>query len=282
MKYGVHLFATESSINPGEFAREAESRGFESAWFSEHTHIPVGFLEAGSGERKLPDYYWQTFDPFIAAALAASETEKIKLGTGVSLVLEHDPIALAKTVATVDQVSGGRFIFGVGPGWLEEEMANHGVHYATRYKQIAEYLAAIKAIWTEDEPEFEGNFLKFSKMKAYPKPVQVPHPPVIGGGGAGPRSLEMAAKHCSGWMPILGNLDWRGIKTGISKLQSGDILPELNESAFEFSIFCWAPPDEPTTDDMQNNSVEKIIISLEASPRDAALKLMDEYAQLIN
>ena len=282
MKYGLHLFATESSIQPGEFAREAESRGFESAWFSEHTHIPVGYLEAGLGERKLPDYYWQTFDPFIATALAAAETKKIKLGSGVSLVLEHDPIALAKTVATVDQVSGGRFIFGVGPGWLEEEMANHGVQYATRYKRIAEYLVAMKAIWTEDEPEFEGNFLKFSKMKAFPKPVQVPHPPVIGGGGAGPRSLEMVAKYCDGWMPILGNPNWPEIKTGISKLQSGEVLPGENESTNEFSIFCWAPPDETTTDDMQNQGVEKIIISLEAAARDAALKLMDKYAKLIN
>lgn len=282
MKYGLHLFATENSIQPGEFASEAEARGFESVWFSEHTHIPVAFLEAGAGERQLPDYYWQTYDPFIAATLAAAATENIKIGTGVSLVLEHDPIALAKTVATVDQVSGGRFIFGVGPGWLAEEMANHGVQYAARYQMIAEYLSAIKAIWTEDEPEFEGNFLKFSKMKSLPKPVQVPHPPLIGGGGAGPRSLEMVAKHCGGWMPILGNLEWTGIKAGIAKLLSGEILPGLNQSAIEFSIFCWAPPDEVITDDMQNHGIEKIIISLEAHPRDKAMELMDAYAQLID
>ena len=143
MKYGLHLFATETSIQPTEFAQAAEARGFESAWFSEHTHIPLSYLEADIGQRKLPDYYWQTYDPFIASSLAACATNQIKVGTGVSLVLEHDLIALAKTVATVDQISAGRFIFGVGPGWLAAEMENHGVQYPSRYMRIAEYLAAM-------------------------------------------------------------------------------------------------------------------------------------------
>ena len=277
MEYGLHLFATETSIQPGEFAGAAEERGFESVWFSEHTHIPVSFLKTGPGERKLPDYYWQTFDPFIASALAANSTGKIKIGTGVSLVLEHDLIALAKTVATVDQVSNGRFIFGVGPGWLAGEMENHGVQYATRYQRIDEYLSAMKEIWTSEEARFEGNFVKFSAMKAYPKPVQSPHPPIIGGGGAGPKTLDMVARHCDGWMPILGSPEWPEIKKGIAQLKSGH--PGAN--SIEFSIFCWAPPDESMLEDMQSQGVSKIVISLEAHARDAALQLMDDYAQLI-
>lgn len=281
MKYGLHIFATETSIQPAEFAKAAEERGFESAWFSEHTHIPVGFLNAGQGERKLPDYYWQTYDPFIASALAASATKKIKIGTGVSLVLEHDLIALAKMVATVDQVSGGRFIFGVGPGWLAEEMENHGVQYATRYQRIAEYLSAMKILWTEEEPEFKGVHVNFSKLKAYPKPIQSPHPPIIGGGGARPKTLEMVANHCDGWMPILGNQGWAAIKDGIAQLQSREIRADLPADTIEYSVFCWAPPDEATIADMSNHGVSKIVISLEAQSRDAALQSIDGYAQLL-
>ena len=277
MKYGLHLFATEKSIQPAEFAFSAEERGFDSVWFSEHTHIPVSFLNTGPGERKLPDYYWQTYDPFIASVLAANSTDKIKIGTGVSLVLEHDLIALAKTVATVDQVSNGRFIFGVGPGWLAGEMENHGVQYATRYQRIDEYLSAMKEIWTRDEAQFEGNFVNFSALKAYPKPFQSPHPPIIGGGGVGPKTLEMVARNCDGWMPILGFPEWPEIKTGIAQLQSG----HLGAKPIEISIFCWAPPDESTLEDMQSLGVSKIVISLEAHVRDAALQLLDNYAQLI-
>ncbi len=279
MKYGLHLFATETSIQPAEFAKTAEEQGFESVWFSEHTHIPVNFLNSGSGELKLPDYYWQAYDPFIASTLAACATEKIKIGTGVSLVLEHDVIALAKTVATVDQISSGRFIFGVGPGWLAEEMENHGVQYRTRYKQIGEYLSAMKIIWSESEPAFQGTFVNFSPIKAYPKPLQSPWPTIIGGGSAGPKSLEMVAKHCDGWMPILSNVEWPDIKKAIKKFLSGEIQTERD---IEYSIFCWSPPDEATIADMQAHGVNKIVISLEAHAREAALPLIDEYAKLIS
>ena len=134
MKYGIHLFATEESIRPGELAREAEARGYDSVLFSEHTHIPVNFLKNTDVGRNLGNYYWQTYDPFIAATLAAAATTNIKVGTGVSLILQHDPITLAKQVATLDQISSGRLVFGIGAGWIAEEMANHGVSYRTRYR----------------------------------------------------------------------------------------------------------------------------------------------------
>jgi probable F420-dependent oxidoreductase len=281
MKYGLHLFATETSIQPAEFAKAAEKRGFESVWFSEHTHIPVNFLNAEEGERKLPDYYWQTYDPFIASTLAACATEKIKIGTGVSLVLEHDPITLAKTVATVDQISSGRFIFGVGPGWLAEEMENHGVKYPTRYKRIVEYVSAMKLIWSESEAEFHGTYVNFNPIKSFPKPLQSPWPPIIGGGGAGPKTLEFVANHCDGWMPILGYPEWPEIKQGIAQIKSGAFPSDRVPGSIAFSIFSWSPPDQATNEDMQKQGVSKIVISLEGKTRDEAMPLLDEYAKLI-
>lgn len=199
MQYGTHLFATECSIQPTEFATASEERGFESVWFSEHTHIQEKFLTSGKRNPPLPEYSWQTYDPFIASTLAAAATQTINIGSGVSLVIEHDTIALAKTVATIDQVYSGRFIFGVGAGWLAEEMENHGVNYRTRFRLISEQISAIKVIWSEEESEFRGEFVNFSKMKSFPKPRQSPHPPIIGGGGAEPKTLDFVVNHCDGW-----------------------------------------------------------------------------------
>jgi probable F420-dependent oxidoreductase len=280
VKFGTHLFATEHSIQPAEFAKESEARGFNSVWFSEHTHIPTKFLNSSDGSRKLPDYYWQTYDPFIATTLAAAATKQIKIGTGVSLVLEHDVIALAKTVATVDQISSGRFIFGVGPGWLAEEMKNHGVNYASRYSHIDEQLKAVKVIWTEDEAEYQGQFVNFSQMKSFPKPFQSPYPRIIGGGGIGPKSLDFIIKHCDGWMPILGQTDWKQLKTGISKLQSLATNAGRSPEEIELSIFCWSPPDKETLEDMEIQGIKNIIISFEARHQPDAMKLLDEYTQL--
>jgi probable F420-dependent oxidoreductase len=281
MKYGVHLFATEDSIQPAEFAKAAEDRGFESVWFSEHTHIPVKFLNETGVERNLPDYYWQTYDPFIASALAAAATKTIKIGTGVSLILEHDPIALAKTVATVDHISSGRFIFGIGVGWLAEEMENHGVSYSTRYSQADDQISAIKAIWTEQEPQFRGKYVNFSKMKSFPKPLQSPYPLVIGGGGKGEKSLNFIISHCDGWMPIVGRIDWHEIKQGISNLHQRASKLGRDPESIELSIFCWSPPDGSTISDMEASGIKKIVISLEAKDREEALTLIDQYTKLI-
>ncbi len=281
MKYGIHLFATEDSIQPAEFAKAAEDRGFESVWFSEHTHIPVNFLNSAGAERNLPDYYWQTYDPFIASTLAAAATRAIKIGTGVSLILEHDPITLAKTVATVDQISSGRFIFGVGAGWLAEEMENHGVSYSTRYRQIDDQLSAMKAIWTEGEAEFRGEYVNFSKLKAFPKPLQSPYPPIIGGGGAGTKSLDFIITHCDGWMPILGLQDWPELKAGISDIHQLALQAGRDPESIELSIFCWSPPDKSVIEDMEMQGVEKIILSLEAKIRGEAFPLLDKYAKLV-
>jgi probable F420-dependent oxidoreductase len=280
MQYGTHLFATEHSIQPGELALASEERGFESVWFSEHTHIPVKFLNSSKRGPRLPDHYWQTYDPFIASTISAAATKSIKIGTGVSLINEHDTIALAKTVATVDQIYSGRFIFGVGAGWLVEEMENHGVNFRTRFRLLDEQLSAMKIIWSQAEPAYHGDFVNFSKMKAYPKPVQSPYPAIIGGGGTGPKTLEFVVNHCSGWMPILGHPDWPGIKDGIEKLHKLASQAGREASSFGLSIFCWSPPEQKIREEMQAYGVKKLVISFEGRSREEALPLLDEYAQL--
>ncbi len=183
MHFGIHVFPTESSFQPDDLARAAEERGLDSVWFSEHTHIPVRFLNAPGRTSPLAAHLWQTYDLFVAMTLAVAATKTIKVGTGVALILERDPIILATETATLDRVSQGRFIFGVGAGWIEPEMADHGVVYRTRYQQLKEHIQAIKAIWMTEESEFHGTFVNFDPMKAFPKPYQRPHPPIIMGGG---------------------------------------------------------------------------------------------------
>jgi probable F420-dependent oxidoreductase len=282
MHYGIHLFATKQSIQPGDLGKYSEERGFESVWFSEHTHIPVNFLNSGEGDPALPDYYWQTYDPFIALTLASAVTKTIKLGTGICLVVEHDTLALAKAVATLDQISSGRFIFGIGAGWLAEEMRNHGVDYRSRYLLLQEQVSAMKKIWSEEEAEFQGNHINFSKLRAFPKPAQTPHPPIIAGGGAGPKSLDFIANHCDGWMPILGYPEWPGIKAGIADLHQRTSAIGRNPDSIELTIFCWSPPDTQTIEEMAECGIKKIILSLEAKTQDEALPLLDEYAKLIS
>lgn len=281
MQFGTHLFATEHSIQPGEFALASEERGFESVWFSEHTHIPINFLNTTKRGAKLPDHYWQTYDPFIASAISAEITQSIKIGTGVSLVIEHDTIALAKTVATIDQISSGRFIFGVGAGWLVEEIENHAVNFRTRFRLLNEQLSAMKLIWTKPEPEFRGEFVNFTRMKVFPKPVQKPYPTIIGGGRTGPRTLGLIVKHCDGWMPILGGLEWHEIVSGIEKLHHLANESERDPDSIELSIFCWSIPDHRTMEELETRKFKRLVVSLEGRSRDEALPLLDDYSRLI-
>ncbi|NMI00538.1 TIGR03619 family F420-dependent LLM class oxidoreductase [Pseudonocardia acidicola] len=199
MDYGVVTFLTDYGIEPLVLARAVEERGFGSLFLTEHTHIPTSRESPWPGGSELPRQYAHTFDPFVALGAMAAVTERISLGTAVSLVNQHDPIVLAKQVASVDQISGGRFEFGIGPGWNREEMANHGVDPTTRTARMLEQVAAMKTIWTEPEPEFHGRFVDFDPIWSWPKPVQVP-PVLIGGGG--PTVLDRVLSHGDGWIPL--------------------------------------------------------------------------------
>jgi probable F420-dependent oxidoreductase len=277
MQFGVHVFPTEFSIQPDELARAAEDRGLDSVWFSEHTHIPLRFLSAPGRGPTLPDYYWQTYDIFIAMAVAAAATKHIKVASGVSLVIEHDPILLAKETATVDLLSKGRLIFGVGAGWLESEMADHGVVYRTRFKLLQEQLCAIKEIWTTDESEFHGKFVNFDKMRAFPKPHQKPHPPIIMGGSS-QKSMECAAEVCDGWAPWF--MEWSKAQEAIAELRRQAVAIGRPPSSLEFSLFEKSIPDQKTMAEMESTGVKRIILTIFAQNREGALPRLDQLAKI--
>ncbi len=277
MQFGIHIFPTETSFQPDELARAVEERGLESLWFSEHTHIPVRFLmEPGRGP-SLPDYYWQTYDLFVAMTLAVAATRDIKIASGVALVVERDPILLAKETATLDLVSQGRLIFGVGVGWLESEMADHGVDYRTRYQLFREQIRAIKEIWTTDDPEFHGKFVNFDKMKAFPKPYQRPCPPIIMG-GAGEKALECAAEVCDGWAPWV--LEWSKAKEAIVQLKRRAAANGRDPDSLEISLFEKSIPDQKTMAEMETAGVKRIILTLFAQNREEALPQLDRLAKI--
>src|SRR5713226_7778330 len=200
MDFGAMMFMTDYSISAAELGRALEERGFESLWNPEHSHIPTSRKTPFPGGGELPKMYYDAMDPFITLTAAAAATKKLKVGTGVCLVIQRDTIQTAKLVATIDQVSGGRFLFGIGGGWNQDEMEDHGAVYATRFKKMREQIEAMKAIWTENKPEYHGDIVDFPAMMTWPKPVQKPHPPVILG-GAFPYAARRAVRYGDGWYP---------------------------------------------------------------------------------
>jgi probable F420-dependent oxidoreductase len=201
MRIGVTIMPTERSIPLWDFARAAEELGFESVFVPEHTHIPAARQTPFPQGGELPDAYRRVFDPFVALAAAAMQTTTIRIGTGICLVTQHDPITLAKQVATLDHVSGGRFLFGVGAGWNREEMANHGTPPDQRWAVLRERVLAMTAIWTQDLAEYHGSHVSFDKIWSWPKPLQRPRPPLLLGGASRP-ALERVAELADAWMPI--------------------------------------------------------------------------------
>jgi probable F420-dependent oxidoreductase len=200
MELGLAHFLTDYGMPPAELARMVEERGFESLMLPEHTHIPVSRDTPYPGGTELPPEYSHTLDPFVALAAIVAVTDRIKIGTGVCLIIERDPIVTAKEVATLDQISGGRFLFGVGAGWNIEEMANHGTDPKTRFRRMRESVEAMKAIWTHEEAEYHGRIIDFDPIWCWPKPVQKPHPPVLVG-GVGEKVLDRVVAYGDEWIP---------------------------------------------------------------------------------
>src|SRR5436190_900736 len=183
-----------------------EERGFESLWFPEHTHIPASRETPWPGGADLPEQYWHTYDPFVALSAVAQATERLRLATGICLIIQRDPITTAKEVASLDRLSGGRFLFGVGAGWNREEMQNHGTDPDRRFGVMRERIEAMKAIWTQDEPEYHGKHVDFDPLWSWPKPLQQPHPPVWVGGSS-PKVIDRVVRFGDGWMPNRVPLD---------------------------------------------------------------------------
>src|ERR687897_3027265 len=200
MLYGVAIFPTDYAVEPGVLARMVEERGFESLFFPEHTHIPASRETPYPRGGELPNEYSHTYDPFVALAAAAAATKDLLLATGICLVIERDPIITAKEVASLDRISNGRFLFGVGAGWNLEEMRNHGTDPRTRFSLMRERIEAMKEIWTEDEASYHGKHVAFERIWSWPKPVQKPHPPVLVGGNA-ERVLDRVTAFGDEWMP---------------------------------------------------------------------------------
>jgi probable F420-dependent oxidoreductase len=200
MELGLAILLTDYSIQPAALGASAEERGFESLFLAEHTHIPVSRETPYPGGTELPREYSHTIDPFVGLAAAATATERLKVGTGVCLVIQRDPIVTAKEVATLDHVSGGRFLFGVGAGWNKEEMLDHGTDPKTRWGVMRERIEAMKAIWTQEEAEYHGRYVDFDPIWSWPKPVQKPHPPVLVG-GVGDKVLDRVVAYGDEWIP---------------------------------------------------------------------------------
>src|SRR5438067_39900 len=206
MKLGLAMFPTDDAVRPAELGRIAEEHGFESLFLPEHTHIPASRRSPYPGGGELPREYSHTYDPFVALATAADATERITLATGICLVVERDPITTAKEVASLDHLSNGRFLFGVGAGWNREEMENHGTDPRRRFSLMRERVEAMKAIWTQDEAEYHGEHVDFDPIWSWPKPVQEPHPPVLIGGN-GEKVIDRVVAFGHEWMPNLGLTD---------------------------------------------------------------------------
>src|SRR5271155_1557061 len=223
MQIGAAMFFTDYSMGAGELAQALEARGFESVWAPEHSHIPLSRKSPFPSGGELPKQYSNAMDPFVTLTVAAAVTKTIKLGTGVCLVVQRDPIQTAKLVASLDQISGGRFLFGVGGGWNADEMADHGTAYKTRFSLMRERLEAMKAIWTQSKPEYHGKFVGFAPMMPGPKPVQKPHPPILVGGNF-PHGARRALAFGDAWMPHASRPDYPDV---------AEFLPRFRQMAAE-------------------------------------------------
>jgi probable F420-dependent oxidoreductase len=276
MHYGVVMFATHYAIRPDELARAVESRGFESLWVPEHTHIPASRRSPWPGGGDLPKEYWHSYDPFVALAIAAGVTTRLKLGTGICLVIERDPIVLAKEVASLDHLSNGRFLFGIGGGWNAEEMEDHGTAFKTRFRRLREQIQAMKEIWTKDEAEYHGEFVNFDKMWSFPKPAQRPHPPILMGGDA-PTTFDRVLEYCDGWMPVAGRMG-QSLFDKIAVLQRR--AKEAGRKPIPVTAYM-VKADRAVLDPLEGAGVERAIFSLPSEPADTVLPLLDRYAKVI-
>lgn len=283
--FGVLIFPTAYSVSPHDLARAAEERGFESLFFPEHTHIPASRKSPWPGGAELPKQYWHCYDPFVGLAMAAAVTSTLKLGTGITLVTEHDPIGLAKQVASLDHLSGGRVLLGVGAGWNAEEMGNHGVAYETRWKVLRERVLAMRAIWTEEAAEYHGEFVDFDPVWSQPKPIQPGGPKVLM--GASSRwTYPRIAEYCDGWFPIHQDAS-RASAQGA--LDYADGIKQTREAwgaagrdgEPDFSIFGMGP-DQARAEQLIGMGFNRVIFALPSADADTVMPMLDRYAEIGN
>jgi len=280
MRVGLLIFPPDKGTQPIELGKEAEARGFDSLWFPEQSHIPVSRRTPWGGREgapPLPEEYWHTHDQFVALAAIAGATSTIKLGTGITLVAQRDPIWLAKEVASLDVISGGRFLFGVGYGWNHEEMESHGTDIGRRRKVVREKVLAMKELWTKDEAEFHGEYVNFEKSWSWPKPLQTPHPPIVIGASPTPLHFRHIIEYGDYWMPIEGRFEVDG---KWAELQQAASAAGRDPSTLGLGVF-GAKPDAAHLAHLRDIGTSFVALGLPAMDRDAAFEAMDRYAPLV-
>ncbi len=279
MDFGAAMFFTDYSMGAGELARALEARGFESMWAPEHSHIPLTRRSPFAGGGDLPKQYYDVMDPFVSLAAAAAVTKTIKLGTGVCLVIQRDTIQTAKLVASLDQVSGGRFIFGIGGGWNQDEMEDHGTEFKSRFKKMREQIEAMKAIWTQSKPEYSGDIVSFPPMMTWPKPAQQPHPPVIVG-GAFPHSARRALRYGDGWIPNSSRPQYEDVTDYLPAFRQ--IAAEVGRDLAGVPITIWGVgEDYDRLARYGDQGVSRLVVSLPPEGADKILPVLDRWAALI-
>jgi len=277
MKFGLAYHTSDLAMSPVDLAREAEARGFDSLYVPEHTHIPTSRrTPAPTGEAELPEMYRRTYDPYIALAFAASVTKKLRLGTGVALPAQHDAIALAKEIATLDCLSGGRFTWGVGFGWNREEAENHGVVFAQRRDVVREKIQAARALWSAEVATYQGEHVRFEASWQWPKPVQHPGPPVLLGAGAGPKAFAAIAAFADGWMPI-GGAGVRGALPELARAMERAGRDPASLAIVPLGVL----PDPGKVDYYQSIGCSEVAFRVPSQGQREVMPLLDDLARLV-
>jgi probable F420-dependent oxidoreductase len=278
MKIGVTIHATDKSMHPVEVAREAEARGFYSFYIPEHTHIPTSRrTPAPTGTPELGEEYLRSPDPYIALAAAATVTQKIRLGTGIGLPAQHDPITFAKQLASLDWISEGRLVFGIGYGWNHEEMENHGIDVKRRRALVREVMLAMQRLWSQEVASFDGEFVRFEPSWQWPKPVQQPRPRVLIGGGAGPKLFRHIAEYADGWLPIGG----AGMADELERLR--ECMAERDRDPDQLHIVPMGVfPNPKKLAYYREVGVTEVVFRLPSAVRDEVMPVLDDYVQYID
>ena len=280
MKVGIALYSSDDQIPPDELAVICEERGFESLLFPDHSHIPTTRLSpwpgSADGSVPIPEVYKRLIDPFVALGAAAAVTTTMRIGTCVVLPAQRDVIQLAKEVATVDGLSKGRMIFGIGFGWNADEMANHGIAMADRWEIVAEKIEAMKLLWTQDAAGYEGKHVRFSESWAWPKPVQRPYPPILIGGGWGPRLLGAVVRHADGWMPVSAR---SSIRSRLDLLHAEAERQGRDPRTISITVTD-AKPDLDSFRSLEAEGVERVLLSVPVGTRDETMRVLDAHGEL--
>jgi probable F420-dependent oxidoreductase len=279
MHFGAAIFFTDYSIGPVELACALEARGYESLWVAEHSHIPLSRKSPFPPGGDLPKKYYDVMDPFVSLGAAAAVSTQLKLGTGICLIIQRDPIQTAKQVASLDQVSGGRFLFGIGAGWNAEEMADHGTEFKTRFEVMRERVEAMRAIWTKTKPEYDGHYVKFPPMMTWPKPVQKPHPPVIVG-GAFPHGTKRAIAYDDGWVPNARRPAYGDVLNVLPDVDK--MLKELGRDPKTLPITVYqVPEDADLIRRYRDRGIDRVVFELPSARTDEVLPILDRCAKLM-